>query len=246
MAIKHPLQTRADIRRLGTILGVWAHPDDETFMSAGIMLAALANGQRVACVTATRGEVGVRDPARWPAEHLAEIRTAEMRAALQVLGLRQHFWLNYHDGQCQAVTADEAATKLQRIIESLRPDSILTFGPDGWSGHSDHQAVSEWVSRAVEHIDFQVAVYHVVQSREQYQQYLKQADDKFNLFFDTAKPVLRQQSACDVCYCLPESAKAKKFEALAAMPSQTTIWFETFDHAFWDKALAFETFVRAK
>jgi hypothetical protein len=43
---------------LGTVLGIWAHPDDEAFLSAGLMAAARDVGQRVVCVTATLGEHG--------------------------------------------------------------------------------------------------------------------------------------------------------------------------------------------
>lgn len=42
------------VANLGTILGVWAHPDDETYLSAGLMASAVRSGCRVVCVTATR------------------------------------------------------------------------------------------------------------------------------------------------------------------------------------------------
>ena len=51
---------------LGTILSVWAHPDDETYLCAGLMARAVRSGARVVCVTATRGELGSSDPERWP------------------------------------------------------------------------------------------------------------------------------------------------------------------------------------
>ena len=56
----------ADANPLGTILGVWAHPDDETWLSAVHMMRAVRAGDRVVCVTATRGELGSTDPERWP------------------------------------------------------------------------------------------------------------------------------------------------------------------------------------
>jgi hypothetical protein len=65
----------ADIRELGTIMSIWAHPDDEAYLCGGIMAQATAAGSRVVCVTATRGELGVTDPAQWPPEQLAAIRT---------------------------------------------------------------------------------------------------------------------------------------------------------------------------
>ena len=43
---------------LGTVLGVWAHPDDETYLTAGLMAQTVRRGDRVICVTATRGEEG--------------------------------------------------------------------------------------------------------------------------------------------------------------------------------------------
>ena len=53
---------------LGTVLGVWAHPDDDIYLSAGLMAAAVDAGSRVVYVTATRGEGGSMDEERWPPE----------------------------------------------------------------------------------------------------------------------------------------------------------------------------------
>jgi len=53
---------------LGSLLAVWAHPDDEAYLSAGLLASAVRDGRRVAVVTATRGEAGSWDEARWPAE----------------------------------------------------------------------------------------------------------------------------------------------------------------------------------
>lgn len=65
---------------LGTILGVWAHPDDETYLCGGLMARAAAAGDRVVCITATRGENGSPDEDRWPSgAALAAVRTCEMR-----------------------------------------------------------------------------------------------------------------------------------------------------------------------
>ena len=135
---------------LGTILGVWAHPDDETWLSAVHMARAVRMGSRVACVTATRGELGSPDPDRWPpGEGLAKIRTAELDAALAILGVSEHYWLDYPDGGCAAVPLDEGAQRVLDMLERVRPNTVLTFGPDGMTGHSDHQTVGGWVTAAV-------------------------------------------------------------------------------------------------
>lgn len=134
---------------LGTVLGVWAHPDDEVYLSGGVMAAAVDAGARVVCVTATSGERGTPDPDRWPPARLALLREAELAASLAVLGVTDHRFLGYADGECHRVAPGEAAGRLQGIIAEVRPDTVLTFGPDGLTGHPDHRAVSAWSTAAV-------------------------------------------------------------------------------------------------
>ncbi len=94
---------------LGTILGVWAHPDDETYLCGGLMARAVRAGDRVVCVTATRGELGSPDEERWPSgPELAAVRTAEMETALAYLGVTEHHWLDYPDGGCGDVDQNDA------------------------------------------------------------------------------------------------------------------------------------------
>ena len=65
------------VRALGTIVGVWAHPDDEAYLSAGLMAAAVDAGNHVLCITATRGELGTSDPSAWPPDRLAPVRVVK-------------------------------------------------------------------------------------------------------------------------------------------------------------------------
>ena len=65
---------------LGTILSVWAHPDDETYLSAGIMASARDQGLRVVCTSATAGEHGTSDPQAWPPSRLGQVRSWEATA----------------------------------------------------------------------------------------------------------------------------------------------------------------------
>ena len=64
-----------DPASLGTILGVWAHPDDDIFLTAALMAAAVRVGNRVVDVTATRGEGGSMDEERWPSATMGAVRT---------------------------------------------------------------------------------------------------------------------------------------------------------------------------
>jgi LmbE family N-acetylglucosaminyl deacetylase len=136
------------IAGLGTILGIWGHPDDEAYLSAGVMAIATAQGQRVVCVTATYGEAGFADDDPRPIDERAALRAAEMEACLAVLGVNEHHWLGYPDGRCDEVEDAEAVLALTPIIDDVRPDTVLTFGPDGMTGHVDHIAVSRWATLA--------------------------------------------------------------------------------------------------
>src|SRR5215831_19725313 len=106
-----------DVRALGTIVGVWAHPDDEAYLSAGLMAAAVDAGNRVVCVTATRGEHGTSDASTWPRTRLARTRTWELEASLAALGVREHHWLTYADGACASAHSPTAIASIRTIID---------------------------------------------------------------------------------------------------------------------------------
>jgi LmbE family N-acetylglucosaminyl deacetylase len=140
----------ADVPDLGTILSVWAHPDDESYCCAGLMAVAARAGHRVVCVTATRGELGSTDETRWPnGPELAEVRTRELAACLAEIGVTEHTWLDYPDGGCAGIDPAEAIGRIRAIADELQPDTVLTFGPDGGTYHPDHMAVSRWTTEAV-------------------------------------------------------------------------------------------------
>jgi len=140
-----------DAASLGTIVGVWAHPDDDIFLAAGLMASAVAAGNRVVDVTATRGEGGSMDEERWPPETMAEVRTAELLRSLEILGVREHRFLDGPvDLDMESHLDESGAAQVRAIIEEVRPDTILTFGPDGMTGHQGHKDVSRWATEAFE------------------------------------------------------------------------------------------------
>lgn len=147
-----PLQIRShrDVAPLGTVLGVWAHPDDETFLSSGLMALARRAGRRVVCVAATRGEHGADDPVRWPPDRLARTRDLEVAAAMAILGVEDHRCFGLEDGTLADRDHAEGVALVTNVIDEVAPDTILTFGPEGMTGHPDHRTVSSWVTDAWE------------------------------------------------------------------------------------------------
>lgn len=236
--------TAQDIASLGTILSLWAHPDDESFTAAGILATAAAQGQTVICVTATQGEQGVQDETRWPAERLGEIRAQELATALKILGISSHYWLNYRDGNCAKVKDSEIIPRIKQFITKYQPDTILTFGPEGLTGHPDHCCVSRWALAAAD--GTQCKVYGAVQLKETYDKAFKEMDEKLNIFFNIESPPLKNENECDICLSLDDKLLEQKFQALAAMPSQTETMLSSFSDQTLRAAFGTEAFVRLK
>ncbi len=224
------VRTIADVKNLGTIIGIWAHPDDETFSMGGLMAAAAGNGQKVICITATRGEAGVQDESRWPARDLARIRTAELEAAYKVLGVTHHYWLDYPDGGCDKANENQAVQRVASLIKTYRPDSIFSFGPDGMTGHPDHIAVSRWASTARETAGSPATIYHAVQTRGQYEA-MQEADKELNIFFNINQPRLCDDQECAIRLELDDELFGRKLAALRAMPSQTEKMLALFENS---------------
>jgi LmbE family N-acetylglucosaminyl deacetylase len=155
------VRTGADVARLGTVLGIWAHPDDEVYLSAGLMAAARAADNRVVVATATRGERGTEDPVGLPPAVLAPLRVRELAASLALLdggggGVEHHFLgertgHSYLDGALGP--SERAVGELTELVERVAPDTVVTFGPDGMTGHPDHRAVSAWTDQAIARAD---------------------------------------------------------------------------------------------
>lgn len=233
------------ISQLGSVLGVWAHPDDETFMIGGILHMAAQNGQKIACVTATRGEAGVQDTNKWPAETLGQTREAELKKALEILGATEHHWLGYPDGGCKNVDATEAVAKLVQLIEQYQPDSIITFAPDGLTGHEDHQAVSRWAMAAANVSKHRPKVWYAVHTKEQFENAFQSIDKHQNVYFNIDQPVLVPAAKCDLQINLSEKVLDTKLEALKAMPSQFENFFANISEQKARTAFASEALVDA-
>lgn len=132
---------------LGTILAIWAHPDDETYLAGGTMAAARDLGRRVVCASATAGERGTSDPVGWPPTRLGRVRRWEAAAAMAVLAVEEH---DVHDLPDGAVEDHEEAGLCwaSRLLRGIGADTVLTFGPEGMTYHPDHVAVHRWVTQA--------------------------------------------------------------------------------------------------
>jgi LmbE family N-acetylglucosaminyl deacetylase len=144
------------------LLACFAHPDDEAFTASGVLAASTARGVQVRLVCATCGEEGdIRQPGVATRETLGQVRHEELRRSCAVLGLQEPILLGYRDsgwGDSPAqyhpnafvqVPPCQVVQRLVGEIRRFRPHIVLTFEPDGISGHKDHKAISRHTTAAV-------------------------------------------------------------------------------------------------
>ncbi|TMB76392.1 MAG: PIG-L family deacetylase [Chloroflexi bacterium] len=133
------------------LMCILAHPDDESLGNGGILAKYAAEGVETYLVTATRGERGwFGVESEYPGlEALGKIREAELLAAAGVLGIRRVDFLDYLDGDLDQAHPAEVIAKIVGHVRRVKPDVVVTFGPDGAYGHPDHIAICQFTTAAI-------------------------------------------------------------------------------------------------
>jgi LmbE family N-acetylglucosaminyl deacetylase len=137
-----------------TIVALLAHADDET--AVGPALARYAReGVQVEMIIVTDGAGGsgtqtyLQRPDSGPVgDALVKARADEARCAATMLGAREPILLGFPDGKLGDYLGDRSlmtrlTDRLAKEIERLQPDVVVTWGPDGGTGHPDHRIVSD-------------------------------------------------------------------------------------------------------
>lgn len=145
------------------LLGIFAHPDDESFGPGGALASYAAAGVEVHVCIVTDGDAGVCDPALLAASScstLAELRQQELACACRALGVRLHT-LDYrdsgmagasdndHDASLFQASLDEVAQDIRALIEQVQPQVILSHDANGDYFHPDHIKVHQAVIKAL-------------------------------------------------------------------------------------------------
>ena len=136
-----------------TLVAVYAHPDDES--SASPILARYAReGVKVHLIIVTDGAAGGQNTSIPRGAELARARAEEARCATGALGAAPPILLEFPDGQLGNYADDplrlfKVTQRVQEELQRLRPDALITWGPDGGTGHPDHRLVSAVVTQLV-------------------------------------------------------------------------------------------------
>jgi LmbE family N-acetylglucosaminyl deacetylase len=133
------------------LLAIFPHPDDESLGLGGTLARYSAEGVETYLVCATRGErgwTGAEEDDPGP-EALGHIREAELRCAIEHLGLHELNFLDYIDGDVDRADPQEIIAKITAHIRRIQPQVVVTFPPDGNYGHPDHIALAQFTAGAL-------------------------------------------------------------------------------------------------
>lgn len=190
-------------------LFIFAHPDDETVACAGTLHKLVQAGEDVMVVSVTDGGAGqVHERAH---ARLAEfpsvnaLRRVELSDALELLGVKNSQVLHFQDGQItNEVVWGELRSTLIDVIDSYKPDVVVTFDHSGWYFHLDHVGTSIATTWAVQEAKFPPAVFFLSHFRVQ--------NTKWKYVYSEKMPITHVVDVSDV--------KALKLAALEKHQSQ--------------------------
>jgi LmbE family N-acetylglucosaminyl deacetylase len=138
------------------ILVVTAHPDDEIVV-APLLAAYARRGVKVQLAIVTDGEKGTNDHAGIPAgAELAKVRAEEARCSCRALGIEAPILLGFKDGELGQPSRPpwgplaSVQREVARVMQEVRPDVVVTWGPEGGYGHPDHRLVGAVVTQLVQ------------------------------------------------------------------------------------------------
>ena len=135
-----------------SLVALLAHADDET--AALPVLARYAReGVKVHLIIAADGSAGsgtgtylTRPDSGPTGAELAKVRSEEARCSATAVGAQPPVLLGFPDGKLGDYLSDrglvyQLTDRIAKELERLRPDVVITWGPDGGTGHPDHRIV---------------------------------------------------------------------------------------------------------
>ena len=228
------------------LLLVHAHPDDESLWTGGTIARYAAAGVQVTLVTCTLGEEGeiipasLRGLAADAADQLGGYRIGELRAACAALGVSDHRWLGgvgrWRDSGMAGVEANAhprafaggdlavQAEALAEVIADVRPQVVVTYGPDGGYGHPDHiRAHDVTMAACGDEVD---RVFFAVTSRRATEEGVAALADRDGLPFRLPEPDELPVTDDETITTTIDTADvlSMKLEALAAHSTQVSVW----------------------
>ncbi len=253
-----------------TLMAVHAHPDDEASSTGGVLAKYADEGIRTVIVTCTNGEFGdapggIKPGAEGHDEtEVAEIRLAELRESVKILGVTNLELLGYHDSGmpdweyksrddafCNVPEADVAA-RIGALIERYRPQVVITYDDKGAYQHPDHVHASRAAQAAVAATGIPAKLYLSAMRRSSWRKIwdaLREAGEDVPDFSSTPPEVVRQMEEAEQRITTTVDITPvieRKRDALMAHASQIReSWFSKIPEEIATEAFGQESFIRA-
>jgi LmbE family N-acetylglucosaminyl deacetylase len=157
----------------------------------------------------------------------------------------EHFLLGLTDGSCASADRAAVVSQLVGIIDALAPDTIVTFGPDGMTGHEDHQTVSTWATDARAAAAPHARLLYAT-TTEDFAVAWESCRDDFDVFLADGLPLRTPAVDLAVALRLDPAALDRKIVALRAQASQTTALFAALGEDRVRQWWSQETFIAAE
>jgi LmbE family N-acetylglucosaminyl deacetylase len=128
------------------IVAIYAHPDDLAIFCAGTLARWAEEGHEIYALCCTSGEVGTlrRDLTK---EQVAATREKELRAANEIIGIKETIILDYPDAGF--IDGAELRKRLVYFVRKLKADRVVTFDPwVSYEVHPDHVVVGRMAAEA--------------------------------------------------------------------------------------------------
>lgn len=141
-----------------SVLVLLAHPDDEVLLAPALSRIARTGG-KVSVKYATSGDATAGLSGLEQGDELARLRESEAQCSAFALGIEKpEFWQLKEgslakDAHKPDSTARTLITFAHQAIKRADAQIVITFGPDGASGHSDHRMISAAVTQVVQGMD---------------------------------------------------------------------------------------------
>jgi N-acetyl-1-D-myo-inositol-2-amino-2-deoxy-alpha-D-glucopyranoside deacetylase len=230
------------------LLLVHAHPDDESLWTGGTIARYAAAGVQITLVTCTLGEEGeiipdrLRGIAADAADQLGGYRIGELRGACAALGVSDHRWLggagrwrdsgmagtgaNQHPRAFAGGDLAEQAAELADILADVRPQVVVTYGPDGGYGHPDHVRAHEITMAACDANPIMDRVFYAVTSRQATEEGIHALTQADGLPFRLPEPgelPMTDDSQITTTVSIAD-VLSLKLRALQAHATQVSVW----------------------
>jgi LmbE family N-acetylglucosaminyl deacetylase len=163
---------------------------------------------------------------------------------MAVLGVDDHRFLGFADGTLATIEASVGVTMITDLLLEIRPDTILTFGPDGMTFHPDHIAIGRWTTTAWESAGRSGRLLYATSTQEHVAAY-GATYEEWGIYMTDERPVGVPAADLAVHHVVGGEHLDQKLAALATMASQTADAIARLDPDVWQATNREECFIEA-